>query len=129
MRALIVDDDRDHGESIAEILETRGHAVAIAYSGEEAVDCFRAGDFDIVLMDVKLPRMNGVEAFHACRAIRPSARVMMMTGYSVEQLVADALNDGALGVLYKPFAVARLFEVLDGLDGRDQPAADAAPAA
>jgi two-component system, NtrC family, response regulator HydG len=126
MRALIVDDDRDHGESIAEILETRGHAVEIAFTGEDAVDCFRARDFDIVLMDVKLPRMNGVEAFFACKAIRPSARVMMMTGYSVEQLVADALNDGALGVLYKPFAVARLFEVLDELAARDRPGAASA---
>lgn len=120
MKTLIVDDDRDHGESIAEVLEMRGHGVEVAYTGEDAVERFRAGDFDLVLMDVKLPRMNGVEAFLACKAIRPAARVMMMTGYSVEPLVSAALNDGALCVLHKPFAVSRLLELIEQLEPRSR---------
>ncbi len=100
MRALVVDDDRDHGESVAEVLEMRGFSVDVAFTGEDAVSCFRDVDFDIVLMDVKLPGMSGVEAFSACRMIRPAARVVMMTGYSVEQLVVWAVENGALGVLH-----------------------------
>jgi len=58
---LVVDDDRDHAESVAEILEMRGHRVELAYTGEEAIARFCEADFDMVLMDVKLPGMNGVQ--------------------------------------------------------------------
>ncbi|MBV9860097.1 MAG: response regulator [Alphaproteobacteria bacterium] len=108
MRVFIVDDDNDHAESIADVLEQRGYDVEIAYSGEEAVERFRDADFDIVLMDMKLPGMNGVETFFEFRKIRPEAHVFMMTGYSVEQLVAQAVENGALGVLRKPFGMADL---------------------
>jgi len=118
LRALIVDDDQDHAESVADVLDLRGYAVELAFSGEEGAERFRAADFDIVLMDVKLPGMNGVETFFEFRKIRPDARVLMMTGYSVEELVAQAVENGALGVLYKPFAMEKLLAVLDRVKPR-----------
>lgn len=118
LRALIVDDDRDHAESVADVLDIRGYAVELAYSGEEGAERFRQADYDIVLMDVKLPGMNGVETFFEFRKIRPDAKVLMMTGYSVEELVAQAVENGALGVLYKPFAIERLLDVLDRVKPR-----------
>ncbi len=111
-RVLIVDDDVDHAESLADVLDMRGHPVELAHSGEEAIEQFRASEFDLVLLDVKLPGMNGVETFLELKKIRPSARVMMMTGYSLEQLIAQAIEGGALGVLYKPFAATQLLETL-----------------
>jgi two-component system, NtrC family, response regulator HydG len=111
-RVLIVDDDIDHAESLADVLEMRGHPVELAHSGEEAIVCFRSGEFDLVLLDVKLPGINGVETFLELKKIRPAARVMMMTGFSLEQLIAQALENGALGVLYKPFAATDLLETL-----------------
>ena len=118
MRVLIVDDDRDHAESVADILEMRGYAVALAASGEQGVGLFRASDYHVVLMDVKLPGMNGVETFAEFKRIRPSARVLMMTGFSVEELVAEAVGNGALGVLQKPFAVSELLETLERVKPR-----------
>jgi len=115
---LIVDDDRDHAESLADVIEMRGHDVQLAYSGEEAIDCFRASDFDFVLLDVKLPGINGVDTFLELKKIRPTARVMMMTGYSVEQLVAQAIEGGALGVLLKPFAATQVLELLSKVKQR-----------
>lgn len=111
-RVLIVDDDVDHAESLADVLEMRGHPVELAHSGEEAIKCFAAAEFDLVLLDVKLPGMNGVEAFLEMKRIRPTARVMMMTGYSLEQLISQAIEGGALGVLYKPFAATELLAAL-----------------
>jgi two-component system, NtrC family, response regulator HydG len=111
-RVLIVDDDVDHAESLADVLEMRGHPVELAHSGEEAIECFKAAEFDLVLLDVKLPGINGVETFLELKRIRPSARVMMMTGFSLEQLIAQALEQGALGVLYKPFAATELLAAL-----------------
>jgi len=100
-RVLVVDDDCDHAESLADVIEMRGHEARVANSGEEALDMFRNDDFDFVLLDVKLPGINGVETFLEMRKIRPTAQVMLMTGYSVEQLVAQAIEGGALGVLHK----------------------------
>lgn len=117
-RVLVIDDDRDHAESIADILSMRGHRVETAFSGEQGVEIFRDHDFDIVFMDVKLPGMNGVETFFEFKKIRPSARVMMMTGFSLEQLITQAIEHGALGVLRKPFAIQDLLHVLDQIKPR-----------
>jgi len=118
MRVFIVDDDQDHAESVADVLELSGFSTEVSFSGEHAVERFREEDFDVVLMDVKLPGMNGVETFFEFRKIRPDARVFMMTGFSVEQLVAQAVENGALGVLHKPFAIDQLLEMLERVKPR-----------
>jgi DNA-binding response OmpR family regulator len=110
---LIVDDDRDLAESLGDVLEARGYAVELAGSGEEGVARFRQRDFDLVFTDVKLPGMNGVESFFAFRKIKPDAKVVMMTGFSVEQLLVQAIENGALAVLHKPFAIPDILAVLE----------------
>jgi CheY-like chemotaxis protein len=117
-RIFIVDDDIDHAESLADMLEMRGHEVELAESGEEALARFAETDFDLVLMDVKLPGMNGVETFFAFRRLRPEAHVLMMTGFGVEQLIAQAIENGALGVLHKPFSAADLLEAIENVKPR-----------
>jgi two-component system, NtrC family, response regulator HydG len=69
-------------------------------------------------MDFRLPHMNGVEAFRECRKIRPDAKIMMITGYTVEELVAEALQSGMLGILRKPFAAHELLNALDEVKPR-----------
>lgn len=112
-RIFIVDDDQDHAESIAEILEMHGYEVELAFSGEQAIERFKTTDFSVTLMDVKLPGMNGVETYFEFRKLRRDARVIMMTGFSLEQLVAQAVDNGAVGVLHKPFSTDDLLEALD----------------
>jgi DNA-binding response OmpR family regulator len=109
---FIVDDDRDFAESLQEVLSTAGHQAELCFDGESAVKIFRERTFDLILMDVKLPGKNGVESFLAMRAIRPRARVVMMTAYSVEQLLQEAIQRGAVGVLRKPFDPARVLGML-----------------
>jgi two-component system, NtrC family, response regulator HydG len=103
LKILVVDDDVDNACSLGELLELEGHSVKIVHTGEDAIRAAQLEDFNISFMDVVLPGMNGVESFIQIRRVRPSARVYMMTGYSVEQLLTQALNGGALGVLEKPF--------------------------
>lgn len=114
-RVLIVDDDCDHAESLADVLDLRGHEAEVCYSGEDGVARFRDEDFDFVLLDIKLPGIDGLQTFLEMKKIRPDVRVMMMTGYSLEHVVAEAIDSGALGVLTKPFAATRLLEVLGEL--------------
>jgi two-component system response regulator HydG len=111
-RILIVDDDKDHAESIADLLQLRGYDVEVAYSGEQAVELFKRLEFDVTVMDVKLPGMNGVEAFFQIRRLRLGAQIIMMTGLSVEELIARAVENGAAAVLRKPFAMGDLINAL-----------------
>jgi len=112
LRIFVVDDDRDFAESLADVLELDEHQVDVAYSGEEAVEKFQQNQYDLTFMDVKLPGMNGVESFLEIRKTKPNARVYMMTGYSVEQLIEEAIENGALGVLHKPLDLERLLKML-----------------
>ncbi|HXQ52926.1 MAG TPA: response regulator [Stellaceae bacterium] len=118
MRVFIIDDDRDHAESIADVLTMRGFECELAFSGEAGLTRFREADFDIVFMDVKLPGMNGVETFFEFRKLKPDVKVMLMTGFSLEQLVAQAVENGALGVLRKPFEIKDLLDVLENVKPR-----------
>ncbi|MBN1979346.1 MAG: response regulator [Anaerolineae bacterium] len=113
LRVFIVDDDRDFAESLALLIEGRDYQVELAFSGEEAIAKFREQDFDITFMDVRLPGKSGTESFLEIRKFRPSARVVMMTGYSVEQLLEQAVEHGAWGVLDKPIDVRQLLEMLE----------------
>jgi two-component system, NtrC family, response regulator HydG len=113
LRVFIVDDDQDFAESLALLIGGRGYQVEVAFSGEEAIAKFREQDFDITFMDVRLPGKNGTESFLEIRKFKPSARVVMMTGYSVEQLLEQAVENGAWGVLDKPIDLHQLIEMLE----------------
>ena len=118
MRVFVIDDDRDHAESIADVVTMRGFDAETAFSGETALARFREVDFDIVFMDVRLPGMNGVENFFEFKKIRPEVKVMLMSGYSVEKLIAQAVDNGALGVLPKPFNLQDLLAVIEQVKPR-----------
>lgn len=110
---LIVDDDQDLAEAIGEALEMVGHRPTIAYSGTEAIGKYRGRRFDLTFMDVKLPDINGVETFLTIREMDPSARVVMMTGYRIDQLLAQATDNGVIKVLRKPFAMDEILTSID----------------
>ena len=103
LRILVVDDDADNAYSLGELFELEGHSVQVALSGEDAIAAYLAADFDLAFMDVMMPGLNGVESFIEIRKMRPEARVYMMTGYSVEQLLQQALAHDVAFVPGWPF--------------------------
>jgi two-component system, NtrC family, response regulator HydG len=113
IRVFIIDDDRDFAESLSMAIEGRGFDVEVAFSGEEAIEKFHEKDFDIVFMDVKLPGKNGVESFIEIKKFKPGVRVVMMTGYSLEQLLEQAVRNGAWGVLHKPLDMNHIIKMLE----------------
>ena len=110
---LIVDDDIEMTETLSDILEDSGYDVESANDGFKAIEKVKAWTFDVILMDIKMPGINGVETYKEIKSIRPEATVMMMTAYSVEDLVAEALKEGAYGVMYKPIDVAKVIEFIE----------------
>jgi DNA-binding response OmpR family regulator len=101
VKVMLVDDDRDWVESMADLFEAYGYDVEIAFDGGAALHRFREGHYDIAFMDVRMPGMDGVDSFLAIRRERPGAKVVMMTG--LQGSAAKALAAGALGLLEKPF--------------------------
>ncbi len=118
LRIFVVDDHRDVAEGLADVLRMHGHEVEVAFNGEQAVRTFREKDFDITFMDVMMPGMNGVESFLEIRKIKPAAKVFMMTGYSVEQLLDQAVEKGAYGVLHKPVAMDDVLEAVERVNSQ-----------
>jgi len=109
---LVVDDNRDLCENLADILADSSFDVEVGTSGKEAVEKVRLKKPDFVLMDVKMPVMSGVEAFRKIRTISPSTIVIMMTAFTRDELVRDALREGAYAVLYKPLDIEALLGTL-----------------
>ncbi|MGI9407741.1 MAG: response regulator [Hyphomicrobiaceae bacterium] len=127
LKILILDDDVDVAEGLTDILELQGHDVTMVHNGLHAIEAYTNNDFDIGFFDVKMPGMNGVESFIEIKKIKPDAKVFMMTGYSVEQLLEEALDNGALGVMRKPFDVDELIAKLEGIKEGLVVVADADP--
>lgn len=112
LKILVVDDNTDLLETLALILKRYGFSVATASDGATAVAAFQTDDFDVTLMDVVMPEMNGVEAFRHIREIDPDAAVILMTAYSEEELLRKALADGVRQVAYKPVSIKQVVEMI-----------------
>ena len=120
-RALVVDDDRMLARTLAEILELKGWDVTQANSGTEAVNVAARESFDVVLMDIKMPGMDGVDAFKAMKASNPDIRVILMTAYTAEDRIGEAQREGVLRVLSKPVDVPTLLQLLTAGADRNSP--------
>lgn len=112
LNIFIVDDDVDFAESLADIFEMEGHTCEMAHDGEAALEKFKEKNFDLTFMDIKLPGKNGVESFMDIRKIRPDAKIIMMTGYSVEELLNQAVENGVWGVLHKPLDMDKVLSMV-----------------
>ena len=109
-KILIVDDNKEFCASMADILEAKGYEIESENSGEAAIAKIKEKSFDVILMDIKMPAMNGVEAFKQIKKISPKTAVIMITAYSLENLIKEALQEGAFGVLRKPLDIDKLIE-------------------
>lgn len=124
-RILIADDNAGLRETLSLILRERGCDVATAADGPEALDRAREADFDVIFMDVRMPDMDGVETCRRVKGVSPAARVVLMTAFSSEDRVQDAMREGACAVLRKPLdmdqVLAMIDEVVAAGKGRREP--------
>jgi len=112
---LIVDDDAGMGETLTDIMEAKGYHAVMALGGYVAIEKVKEMNFDVILMDIRMPGMNGVETFKQIKSIQPDTAVVMMTAYAVEDLITEALHEGAYSVLYKPFDMDRMIGLIDSV--------------
>ncbi len=110
---LVVDDDADLARTTALVLKRHGYNVSIAADGMAAIHQVEQQPFDIALMDIKMPGMDGVDAYKQIKTIQPDIAAIMMTGFSVEDRIQEALREGALAVLTKPLDLDRLLQLIE----------------
>lgn len=109
MRVLIVEDERRLAENIARGLrEGPGYAVDLTHDGEDALQLCRTGNYDLVVMDLMLPRLSGEEVVRQMRAARQATPVLVLTAVSTTGKTIDLLNAGADDYMTKPFDLGEL---------------------
>jgi signal transduction histidine kinase/CheY-like chemotaxis protein len=123
-RILVVDDEPDVADTIAEILETAGHDVEIAHGGLAALEALRRRDFDLIVSDLRMPDLDGRGLWERAERLRPglSDRFLFITGDTLSPLAREFLVDGDRPHLEKPIAPADLrLAVADAIAGlRDE---------
>ncbi len=105
---LIADDEPDVLDTCSRVLALQGYQVTGVHSGFEAIEMAKKQDFDLLLTDIKMPGMSGLEAFHAIKQHRPDIVGVAVTGYGAVDTAIEALKLGMDDFLLKPFAVDAL---------------------
>ncbi len=109
---LVADDEDRIVESIARCLTREGFNVSRAYDGSQAVSLFRKQKFDLVLLDISMPEMDGYEAMAQMLSLDPDALIIIMTGFASVESAVTALKQGAWDYLKKPFEFADLIKTV-----------------
>ncbi len=104
-KILIVDDDKEIRMNLSEIMAGRGYEVASAVSGSEAIEKATVEDFDLVLLDLIMPKMSGSDVLVALRTVSPRSRVIMITAFATIDNAVDAIKRGASDYVAKPFKI------------------------
>ena len=112
LKILIVDDHDGMRQTLQDILEDESYLVSVAGSGEEALEICATIRFDIVLMDVRMPGLNGVETLRQLKVFAQETRVIMMSAYSIDDLRSAALQEGAIAFLKKPLDIAKVLSLI-----------------
>ena len=87
LRLLVVDDNKQFCRNATDILEMKGYETVSAYDGLQALELVKQNGFDLVIMDVKMPIMDGVETFKEMKELAPGTPVIMVTAYAVEDRI------------------------------------------
>ena len=112
VRILIADDEPSMRLTLEDILKDEGYDVSTAADGQAAVSMCAENEYDVVIMDVRMPRLDGVEAFRQIRRHREGVRVIMMSAYAVTSLKDMALEEGAIGFLEKPLDIGKVMDLI-----------------
>ena len=112
LHILVVDDEKSHAEVVSEILERRGYACTIACSGKEGAKKIEEDEFDLVLTDLKMGDLDGLEILKRAKEFLPEAEVMVITGYGDVKTAVKALQQGASHYLLKPLDKNELLTVV-----------------
>ncbi len=113
-KILVIDDEEMIVDVLKVILEDLGHQVSGFQNSQEGEKAAIANDYDLILVDVRIPEKNGVEVTQSILKAKPEARILIITAYPTDPLAESALNEGAMALVKKPFDVGKILDFLKG---------------
>jgi DNA-binding NtrC family response regulator len=117
-RILLVDDEEDFVESLAKRLDRRGLKVETSSSGEEALDKVRERDFDVIVLDLAMPGLDGIATLKRLKQVDPDLQVILLTGHATVPKSVEAIKLGAIDLLEKPADFSELLEKIRVAGGK-----------
>lgn len=118
-RILVIDDEEIVQVSCKRTLVPEGYVVDVAASGKEGLELFEKYKYDLVLIDLKMPGMDGIEVLVNIKRQRPEQNVMIMTGYDTVEHIVESISSGAAHYLEKPFTPDTLIERIKEVLGQE----------
>jgi len=103
VRILIVDDDAAIADVLKDVVAQEGHAVGVCYDGLSAVECLRTASYDLLVLDLMLPGVEGMEVLRIAKQVNPEVLVIIITGYATLETAITAIKEGAYDFIQKPF--------------------------
>ncbi|MEW6672259.1 MAG: response regulator [Thermodesulfobacteriota bacterium] len=113
-KILLVDDEAAFTASMAKLLRVRGYQVATAAGGKEAIQVLEAENFDVVVLDLKMPGMDGIATLNEIKKLKLHTETLILTGHGSIDSALDAFNLGAYDYLTKPCALEDLLNKIEG---------------
>jgi DNA-binding NtrC family response regulator len=113
-KVLLVDDEKDFIEMLSLRLKEVGEKITVAYSGQEALDTLEKADIDVVILDIKMPGMDGIETLREIKKKFPLVEVIMLTGHGTTETAVEGMKLGAFDYLLKPADFDDLTAKLEG---------------
>jgi len=110
IRVLLVDDEKDFVETLAQRLEVREFAVTTAFGGDEALGLIKEREFDVVVLDVLMPGKDGIDTLNEIKSLKPLVAVIMLTGNATVETAIEGMKVGAYDYLMKPTDTEDLVE-------------------
>ena len=114
-KIMVVDDDPGMRITLEGIIEDEGYDVVGASDGHQAIQLAKEHHFGLIFMDIKMPGITGVDAYREIKKISPETVVVMMTGFSLGDLIKEALEEGAYAVVYKPFDMGQIIDIVQAV--------------
>jgi CheY-like chemotaxis protein len=112
-RILVVDDEVDTCANLSDILSDLGYQVDVAYDGQSALDLVRQHTYDVALLDLKMPGMDGLELYRRIKQLQSGTVAIVVTAYASSHTATDALAAGAWQILSKPVDLSKLLALVD----------------
>ena len=112
-RILLVDDEQGFVETMAKRLEMRGYAISTAFAGQDGVDLLAKQTIDVVVLDVKMPGMDGIETLRMIKSEHPLVEVIMLTGHATVDNAIEGMKRGAFDYMMKPCDMDELLAKVD----------------
>jgi DNA-binding response OmpR family regulator len=111
-RILVIDDEPDLCETLEMVLSEAGYAVTTAASGDAAVELAKRESFDLVMTDLRMPGLGGVETVAALKRLHPAMAVLVVSGYASDEARRRCREEGVTWIIHKPFDLDELLDVV-----------------